>query len=62
LNIKGAGFGVAQKRQIEENINNAAFLRDPDRIIDELFAANEVSPEILDYFSCHKLKYKRTKH
>ncbi|MCM4172056.1 tRNA (guanosine(46)-N7)-methyltransferase TrmB [Arenibacter sp. TNZ] len=61
IDIKGARFWRGAKTAIEENINNAAFLRTQIELIDELFAANEVS-EIWITFPDPQIKYKRTKH
>lgn len=61
IDIKGARFWRGAKTAIEENINNAAFLRTQIELIDELFATNEVS-EIWITFPDPQIKYKRTKH
>lgn len=61
IDIKGARFWRGAKTAIEENISNAAFLRTQIELIDELFAANEVS-EIWITFPDPQIKYKRTKH
>jgi len=37
IDIKGAGFGLAQKRNRGRNINKRAFLRTQIELIDELF-------------------------
>jgi len=61
IDIKGARFWRGAKTAIEENISNVAFLRTQIELIDELFAANEVS-EIWITFPDPQIKYKRTKH
>ena len=61
IDIKGARFWRGAKTAIEENMSNVAFLRTQIELIDELFAANEVS-EIWITFPDPQIKYKRTKH
>ena len=61
IDIKGARFWRGAKTAIEENISNVAFLRTQIELIDDLFAANEVS-EIWITFPDPQIKYKRTKH
>lgn len=61
IDIKGARFWRGAKTALEENIDNAAFLRTQIELIDQLFAEDEVS-EIWITFPDPQIKYKRTKH
>ena len=61
IDIKGARFWRGAKTALEENINNAGFLRTQIEIIDQFFDENEVS-EIWITFPDPQIKYKRTKH
>jgi len=61
IDIKGARFWRGAKTALEENIDNAAFVRTQIELIDELFAQNEVA-EIWITFPDPQIKYKRTKH
>ncbi len=61
IDIKGARFWRGAKTALEEEINNAAFLRIQIELIDKAFAENEVD-EIWITFPDPQIKYKRTKH
>lgn len=61
IDIKGARFWRGAKTALEEQIDNAMFLRTQIELIDYLFAAEEVS-EIWITFPDPQIKYKRTKH
>ncbi len=61
IDIKGARFWRGAKTALEENLENAAFLRSQIELIDFLFAENEVA-EIWITFPDPQIKYKRTKH
>ncbi len=61
VDIKGARFWRGAKTAVEENLPNVAFIRSQIELIDQLFAANEVS-EIWITFPDPQIKYKRTKH
>ncbi len=61
IDIKGARFWRGAKTAIENNLNNAAFLRTQIELIDKAFAENEVD-EIWITFPDPQIKYKRTKH
>ncbi|WP_430906147.1 tRNA (guanosine(46)-N7)-methyltransferase TrmB [Maribacter sp. 2-571] len=61
IDIKGARFWRGAKTALEENLENAAFLRSQIELIDLLFAENEVA-EIWITFPDPQIKYKRTKH
>ncbi|MCK0158010.1 tRNA (guanosine(46)-N7)-methyltransferase TrmB [Cellulophaga sp. F20128] len=61
IDIKGARFWRGAKTAIEENIENAAFLRTQIELIDKIFAVGEVA-EIWITFPDPQIKYKRTKH
>jgi len=61
IDIKGARFWRGAKTALEENLENAAFLRTQIELIDLLFAENEVS-EIWITFPDPQIKYRRTKH
>ncbi|MGB5665433.1 MAG: tRNA (guanosine(46)-N7)-methyltransferase TrmB [Maribacter sp.] len=61
LDIKGARLWRGAKTALEENLMNVAFLRTQIELIDQIFAANEVS-EIWITFPDPQIKYKRTKH
>lgn len=61
LDIKGARLWRGAKTALEENLHNVAFLRTQIELVDDIFAANEVS-EIWITFPDPQIKYKRTKH
>ena len=61
IDIKGARLWRGAKTALEENLSNVAFLRTQIELIDDLFAANEIS-EIWITFPDPQIKYKRTKH
>ncbi|WP_298487309.1 tRNA (guanosine(46)-N7)-methyltransferase TrmB [uncultured Maribacter sp.] len=61
IDIKGARFWRGAKTAIEENLSNVVFIRTQIELIDQIFAANEVS-EIWITFPDPQIKYKRTKH
>jgi tRNA (guanine-N7-)-methyltransferase len=61
IDIKGARFWRGAKTALEENLENATFLRTQIELIDFLFAENEVS-EIWITFPDPQIKYRRTKH
>jgi tRNA (guanine-N7-)-methyltransferase len=61
VDIKGARFWRGAKTAVEEQIDNAAFLRLQIELIDHAFAQNEVD-EIWITFPDPQIKYKRTKH
>jgi len=61
IDIKGARFWRGAKTALEENIDNAAFIRTQIELIDFIFAENEVD-EIWITFPDPQIKYKRTKH
>ncbi|PHQ29809.1 tRNA (guanosine(46)-N7)-methyltransferase TrmB [Leeuwenhoekiella nanhaiensis] len=61
IDIKGARFWRGAKTALEEQIDNAGFLRTQIELVDQAFAANEVS-EIWITFPDPQIKYKRTKH
>lgn len=61
VDIKGARFWRGAKTAVEEQINNAAFLRVQIELIEYAFAQNEVD-EIWITFPDPQIKYKRTKH
>ncbi|WP_350286365.1 tRNA (guanosine(46)-N7)-methyltransferase TrmB [uncultured Croceitalea sp.] len=61
IDIKGARFWRGAKTALEENLNNAAFIRTQIELVDLLFDENEVS-EIWITFPDPQIKYKRTKH
>ncbi|MCC4211652.1 tRNA (guanosine(46)-N7)-methyltransferase TrmB [Leeuwenhoekiella parthenopeia] len=61
IDIKGARFWRGAKTALEEHIDNAGFLRTQIELVDQAFAANEVS-EIWITFPDPQIKYKRTKH
>ena len=61
IDIKGARFWRGAKTAIEENLDNAKFLRTQIELLDLAFAENEVD-EIWITFPDPQIKYKRTKH
>lgn len=61
IDIKGARFWRGAKTVLEENIDNAKFLRIQIELIAHAFAENEVD-EIWITFPDPQIKYKRTKH
>ncbi len=61
IDIKGARFWRGAKSALEDNLNNAAFLRTQIELVDKVFAENEVD-EIWITFPDPQIKYKRTKH
>jgi tRNA (guanine-N7-)-methyltransferase len=61
IDIKGARFWRGAKTAVENNINNAGFLRTQIELINHCFAEGEVS-EIWITFPDPQIKYKRTKH
>lgn len=61
VDIKGSRFWRGAKTCLDEDIENAGFLRTQIEIIDHLFAENEVS-EIWITFPDPQIKYRRTKH
>lgn len=61
IDIKGARFWRGAKTAIENQINNAAFLRTQIELIDHAFAENEIS-EIWITFPDPQIKFRRTKH
>jgi len=61
IDIKGARFWRGAKTAIEEDINNAAFVRTQIEIIEYVFDESEVD-EIWITFPDPQIKYKRTKH
>lgn len=61
VDIKGARFWRGAKTAVQENIQNAGFIRSQIEMIDHLFAAGEVD-EIWITFPDPQIKYKRTKH
>ena len=61
IDIKGARFWRGAKTAIEENFSNVVFIRTQIELIDQIFAAEEVS-EIWITFPDPQIKYKRTKH
>ena len=61
IDIKGARFWRGAKTAIEEDIDNAAFVRTQIELIEYVFDANEVD-EIWITFPDPQIKYKRTKH
>jgi tRNA (guanine-N7-)-methyltransferase len=61
IDIKGARFWRGAKTAKDENLTNVAFLRTQIKLIDMLFAENEVA-EIWITFPDPQIKYKRTKH
>lgn len=61
IDIKGARFWKGAKTAMENDIDNAAFLRIQIELIDKAFASEEVD-EIWITFPDPQIKYKRTKH
>ena len=61
IDIKGARFWRGAKTAIEDGMNNVAFVRTQIELVEDIFAANEVS-EIWITFPDPQIKYKRTKH
>ncbi len=61
VDIKGSRFWRGAKTAVEEQLNNAAFLRTQIELIAHAFAANEID-EIWITFPDPQIKYKRTKH
>jgi len=61
IDIKGARFWRGAKTALEEDINNAKFLRTQIELIEFAFDRNEVD-EIWITFPDPQIKYKRTKH
>ncbi len=61
IDIKGARFWRGAKTALEENLENAAFVRTQIELIDKIFDKNEVS-EIWITFPDPQIKYKRTVH
>ena len=61
IDIKGARFWRGAKTAIEEDIDNAAFIRTQIELIEYVFEENEVD-EIWITFPDPQIKYKRTKH
>ena len=61
IDIKGARFWFGAKEAIENNLNNAAFLRTQIELVDCFFDRDEVD-EIWITFPDPQIKYRRTKH
>ena len=61
IDIKGARFWFGAKEAIENNLNNAAFLRTQIELVDCFFDREEVD-EIWITFPDPQIKYRRTKH
>lgn len=61
IDIKGARFWRGAKTAIEDGMDNVAFVRTQIELVEDIFAANEVS-EIWITFPDPQIKYKRTKH
>ena len=61
IDIKGARFWFGAKEAIENNLNNAAFLRTQIELVDCFFERDEVD-EIWITFPDPQIKYRRTKH
>lgn len=61
IDIKGARFWRGAKTALENEKNNAGFLRTQIELVDHAFAENEVS-EIWITFPDPQIKFKRTKH
>lgn len=61
IDIKGARFWRGAKTAIENQLPNVAFIRTQIELIENCFAANEIS-EIWITFPDPQIKYKRTKH
>lgn len=61
VDIKGARFWRGAKTALEENIDNAGFLRTQIELVADIFDENEVD-EIWITFPDPQIKYQRTKH
>ncbi|TXI81536.1 MAG: tRNA (guanosine(46)-N7)-methyltransferase TrmB [Crocinitomicaceae bacterium] len=61
IDIKGARFWFGAKEAIENNLNNAVFLRTQIELVDCFFDHDEVD-EIWITFPDPQIKYRRTKH
>ena len=61
IDIKGARFWFGAKEAIDNNLNNAAFLRTQIELVDCFFDRDEVD-EIWITFPDPQIKYRRTKH
>ncbi|HMU07338.1 MAG TPA: tRNA (guanosine(46)-N7)-methyltransferase TrmB [Kaistella sp.] len=61
IDIKGARFWFGAKEAIENNLNNAVFLRTQIELVDCFFDTDEVD-EIWITFPDPQIKYRRTKH
>ena len=61
IDVKGARFWRGAKTAVENGLNNVAFVRTQIELIEDIFAANEIS-EIWITFPDPQIKYKRTKH
>ncbi|UBB89406.1 tRNA (guanosine(46)-N7)-methyltransferase TrmB [Candidatus Kaistella beijingensis] len=61
IDIKGARFWFGAKEAVENNLNNAAFLRTQIELVDCFFDHDEVD-EIWITFPDPQIKYRRTKH
>ncbi|MBT8325877.1 MAG: tRNA (guanosine(46)-N7)-methyltransferase TrmB [Winogradskyella sp.] len=61
IDIKGARFWRGAKTALEEQLNNAIFVRTQIELIDHVFDKGEVD-EIWITFPDPQIKYKRTKH
>ncbi|AZQ42885.1 tRNA (guanosine(46)-N7)-methyltransferase TrmB [Nonlabens ponticola] len=61
IDIKGARFWRGAKTAVEQELDNAAFLRTQIELVDYAFAKAEIS-EIWITFPDPQIKYKRTKH
>lgn len=61
VDIKGARFWRGAKTALEDEMDNAGFLRTQIELIDHCFAENEVD-ELWITFPDPQIKYKRTKH
>ena len=61
IDIKGARFWFGAKEAIENNLNNAVFLRTQIELVDCFFDRDEVD-EIWITFPDPQIKYRRTKH
>lgn len=61
IDIKGARFWRGAKTAVEEGLKNVLFIRTQIELVDQVFAADEVS-EIWITFPDPQIKYQRTKH
>ncbi len=61
IDIKGARFWRGAKTALEDKLHNVAFVRAQIELIENIFAAGELS-EIWITFPDPQIKYKRTKH